>query len=94
MTNSPDAILQGGRMFLKKELDQMEVPYIEGSIFLNIGSSNDEFPHVDNEVRKHMRIVNYTDFSETEFSDKLLVKSISGQIAGNANIIWLSRPQP
>ena len=81
-----------GRMFTKKELDGMGLTYIEGSIFLNISAPGKGFPAVTEDIKKHMLVVNYTDFSGTVFSENLLDKSVSDQLNVNSNkILWLSK---
>ena len=65
------------RMFTSKELQNMKVPFIEDSIYLNIAGPDEDFPQVKEDIKKHMRVINYMDFSETDFSESALRDSLT-----------------
>ncbi len=78
------------RMFTPKELQNMKVPFIEDSIYLNIAGPDEDFPQVKEDIKKHMRVINYMDFSETDFSESALRDSIKRQKKTGSEIIMLS----
>ncbi len=72
-----------------KDLKSMGINYVEGGIILNKTNYNSPFEELPIDISKNMIIINYTDFSNTKFSEKLLINSIKEQIKLNSDLIIL-----
>ncbi|VVB82430.1 Uncharacterised protein [uncultured archaeon] len=78
------------RMYTKKDLDNMEVDYIEGAIFFNRSKPDGSFSEIPELVRQNMVILNYPDCSSIKFSEIKLKKIIDKQIELNSD--WIILP--
>lgn len=68
------------RMFTEKDLSEMEINSVKGKIFFNKIDKNNPFKKVTAKVKEEMAVLNYRDFSQTKFSEKLLLENIREQI--------------
>lgn len=71
------------RMFTEKDLSEMEIDSVKGKIFFNKIDKNNPFKKVTAKVKENMAILNYRDFSQTKFSEKLLLENVKEQIQSN-----------
>ena len=60
------------RMFLQKDLESMDIPFVEKNIFMNKISSEKSFHSVSEEIKQNMAVLNYRDVSRVKFSIKKL----------------------
>jgi len=68
------------RIYLQKDLESMEIPFVEKSIFINKISREESFLAVSEEVKQSMAVLNYRDVSRTKFSIKALGKYVKEQL--------------
>lgn len=71
------------RMFTEKDLSEMEIDSVKGKIFFNKIDKNNPFRKVTAKVKEDMAVLNYRDFSQTKFSEKLLLDNVKEQIESN-----------
>ena len=88
-TVSGKSIKLPARIFTKKELENMNLSYVEGAVFLNKAKSNQDFESVSDEIKKNMAIINYHDCSAIPFSEDVLKDSIEKQIKADGDFIIL-----
>ncbi len=67
------------RMFTEKDLSEMEIDSVKGKIFFNKIDKNNPFKKITAKVKKDMAILNYRDYSQTKFSETLLLENIKEQ---------------
>jgi hypothetical protein len=89
-TNNGKSLQLPARMYTKKDLDNMEVDYIEGAIFFNRSKSDGSFSEIPELVRQNMVVLNYPDCSSIKFSETKLKKIIDKQIELNSD--WIVLP--
>ena len=77
------------RMFKSDDLIDMQISSVEENIFLNKTKPSIDFSTISSDVEKHMGVINYHDFSDTLFSEKLLIGSIRKQLKSNVDFIIL-----
>ncbi len=68
------------RMFLQKDLDAMDIPFVEKNIFLNKISKEKSFPNISDDIKKNMAVLNYRDVSMVRFSMKALGGYVKEQL--------------
>ena len=68
------------RMFTEKDLLEMEIDSVKGKVFFNKVDKNNPFKKITAKVKEEMAVLNYRDFSQTKFSEKLLLENIKEQI--------------
>jgi hypothetical protein len=71
------------RMFTEKDLSEMDIDSVKGKIFFNKIDKNNPFKKVTTKVKENMAVLNYRDYSQTKFSEKLLLENIKEQIASD-----------
>ena len=73
-------IILPARMFSEKDLSEMEIDFVKGKIFFNKADKNNSFKKITAKVKENMAVLNYRDFSQTKFSEKLLLENIKEQV--------------
>lgn len=68
------------RMFTEKDLSEMEIDSVKGKIFFNKIDKSNPFKKITAKVKENMAVLNYRDFSQTKFSEKLLLENIKEQV--------------
>lgn len=68
------------RMFTDKDLSEMEIDSVKGKIFFNKSDKDNPFKKVTAKVKEDMAVLNYRDFSQTKFNEKLLLENVKEQI--------------
>jgi len=79
------------RMFKQKDLESMELAYVENGVYLNLTKAGQRFPEVSQDIVDKMIIINYHDFSKTIFSEQTLIESCEDQIDSNSSFVILSK---
>ena len=77
-------------MYIKRDLEDMGVDYVEGAVFFNKSLPDGTFMEIPELVRRNMIIINYRDCSSKSFSEKKLSQVIDKQIELNSD--WIIFP--
>lgn len=75
--------INNSRIYTKKDLDKMDLPFIEEGIFLNKTKLKEDFSPIDSDIRKNMVVINYVDCSSESFSNEKLTEVVDKQIKNN-----------
>ncbi len=78
------------RIFKSEDLLDMGISSVEENIFLNKVHGDSDFPTVSSEIKKNMAIINYSDFSDENFSASKLSSSVKKQLQSDSDFIVLS----
>lgn len=78
------------RMYTQKDLDDMDIDYVENAIFFNRSKPDESFPEISELLKRNMIILNYPDCSKIRFSEEKLKKLIDKQIELNSD--WIILP--
>lgn len=83
------ALVIPARMFKNKDLENMDIDFVEKKIFFNKSDSSCNFPPVSDEVKANMRVIDYEDFSNTKYSREALTAYIESQIDNDKDFILI-----
>lgn len=77
------------RIYLKRDLDKMQLAFVEKKIFLNKAKAKEDFLQVSKDIKDNMAVINYGDYSSEVFSEKKLKNAVEKQLGNDCDFIIL-----